>query len=129
MVPARQTGRKDGAGRTITVILVNITKEPAERQAVAHVQFTGEDLLALHKRLLTGLTNKANELEALKTRVTEASQRLYRIYDSLPGPDPECDPEQRVTDLEKQLAELADEIGTLASDLDDRQSFPKADWR
>ena len=65
------------------ILVANITKEPEERQAVAHVQLNAIDLLALQRRLITGLEARATELENLKIRTQRVSLALYKLYERL----------------------------------------------
>jgi hypothetical protein len=103
------------------VVVANLTKEPNERQAIAHVQFNAADILALHRRLLTGLTAKSNDLDKLTARMHEASQALYRLYQRLDEDRSDSSAyKDRLADLESKLAEALDIVGALASKLDDR---------
>lgn len=43
-------------------VKVNITKDGHERRAVAHVEFTKEDALALHQSFMQGLLERSSEL-------------------------------------------------------------------
>ncbi len=101
------------------VVVANVTKEPNERQAIAHVEFDAADILALHRRLLTGLTAKSNDRDKRKVRMHEASQELYRLYQRLDEDRFDSStPEDRLAELESKLAEALDVVGTLATDLD-----------
>jgi hypothetical protein len=102
------------------VVLANVTKEPLERQAVAHIQFEDEDIFALHQRYIAGLVAKASALEEAKVRMSKASKRLYALFESIDLKDPEyeCNPQDRITDLKHQLQNAWDEAGGIAADLD-----------
>lgn len=97
--------------RDSVVVLANVTKEPNERQAVAHIQFDSADVLALHRRLITGLTSRSNELEEMKRRMEVASQKLYALFNQMEGMDSE-------ELLGTKVEEVRDVVGTLAGDLD-----------
>jgi hypothetical protein len=104
------------------VLIANITKEPEERQAVAHLKINESDLLALHRRMFTGLASKAKDLELLESRVASASQELYALFESLAGADESWELEDRIAVLESQLAEARDVVGKVAYELDKRQA-------
>lgn len=60
-------------------VRANITKDAIERQAVAHVEFTRDDLLALHGRFVEGLITRADEYDGAYKRVIELTVALMRI--------------------------------------------------
>jgi hypothetical protein len=98
------------------VLIANVTKEPIERQAVAHLELDSDDVLALQRRMLTGLLARSAELDRLKERTAAASKELYRLYESLVRwfDEDDADPNKSL------LVEVCDVVGTLASELDDR---------
>ncbi len=102
------------------VVLANVTKEPLERQAVAHIQFDSDDIFALHQRYIAGLVAKASSLEEAKAKMAKASKRLYALFESIDCNEPEypVDPQDRISDLRHQLQNAWDEAGGIASDLD-----------
>lgn len=105
------------------VIVANVTKEPSERQAVVHLQLDAEDLLALHRRLLTGLTARVNELAELKALAADVSQNLYALWDPidsyLQSSESDFDDEKdRLHSAVSHLETIRDSIGELAHRLD-----------
>ena len=109
------------------VLVANITKEPTERQAVAHIEFDAEDILSLHRRLLTGLASQSKCLALANARMTQASQELYALWETLNAATQYSEPEDRLADLESRLSEACDIVGTLASELDNRNLATKRD--
>ncbi len=64
---------------TVVRVRANITKDAIERQAVAHVEFTRDDLFDLHSRFLEGLIAKADEYDDAYKRVVELMSALMQI--------------------------------------------------
>ena len=65
------------------VFQANITKEPIERQSLAHVVLNSADVLTLHSTLLTGLLARSANLEKLERKVEKVKNNLYSMYESL----------------------------------------------
>ncbi|RYY84787.1 MAG: hypothetical protein EOO15_18555 [Chitinophagaceae bacterium] len=102
-------------------VISNITKEPTERQAVAHLQLDGADLSALNKRFIAGLLAKSAELDQLKARTAKASSELYALFQMLQDDSyhAEDDFVGRLFHRETQLEKAKEEVGFLAYALDD----------
>ena len=111
LVSEIEAGKSATFVKDSVILVANITKQPEERQAVAHVQLDAVDLLALHRRLITGLEAKSNELDKLTLRTRKVSQALYELYERLNGADPDWNPQG-------ELAHACDVVGTLAHELD-----------
>ena len=100
------------------VLVANVTKDPNERQAIAHFEISSADLLALHQRSLTGLAAKASESDRLKARMSEASTTLYQLYGRLDRGSSFDDIEGKLEELGRLIADACDVVGSLAADLD-----------
>lgn len=104
-----------------TVVLVaNITKDPTERRAVAHIQLEAADLIALQRRLWTGLNAKLDELETARQRAQAASHELVDLYqrlESVANNQWNSEGEERVAELHSALSEACDIVGTIGGDL------------
>jgi hypothetical protein len=61
------------------VVKANITKDGYERQAVAHVEFSKDDPLALHTSILEGLFDRSAELDAAKQRISKLEGVLQEV--------------------------------------------------
>jgi hypothetical protein len=105
------------------VPIANVTKDPAERQAIAHLHLDPADLLALQRRMLTGLLSKVRDLELLESRVADVRRRLYELYEGMVGPEDYLDEQDKIAHFEAKLDEARDTAGTLASELE------SAAWR
>ena len=65
------------------VFCANVTKEPNERQALAHIEMSAADVLTLHNKLLNELTARSRELDKLRLSVAKAKQHIYDIYEAI----------------------------------------------
>ena len=65
------------------VLCANITKEPTERQSLAHIQLDSSDVLSLHSKLISDLQARSTELDETKIRINAAKARLYEMYEIL----------------------------------------------
>jgi hypothetical protein len=107
------------------VVLANVSKDPVERQSIAHILIDAEDLLALQRRMLTGLSGVAEANDGLRARMRSAARELYELYEGVVIPDQDSlDPQDRASLMEDALKQLQESIGTLAASLDDRTSSP-----
>lgn len=61
------------------VIRVNVTKELAERQAVAHIVLEAADVLKLHSTLIQGLQARSDALRDAERRLHNTELRLHDI--------------------------------------------------
>jgi hypothetical protein len=93
------------------VFQANITKEPVERQSLAHVVLNSEDVLTLHSTLITGLLARSANLEKMERKIDKVKQNLYSMYETL-EPLGSGDSEN---DLKRQL--LLDVIGMAIEEL------------
>jgi hypothetical protein len=65
------------------VLCANITKEPTERQSLAHIKLDSSDVLSLHAKLISDLQARSMELNETKKRVNSAKATLYEMYEVL----------------------------------------------
>ena len=71
------------------VLCANVTKDPNERQALAHIELSATDIVALQNKLLAELMARSRELDNLRSRVAKARSHVYEIFEAISALDDE----------------------------------------
>lgn len=106
---SKMTTIGDGA----VLLCANVTKQPNERQALAHIELEFDDIVALQGKMIGELLNRSKELDALRDRVIQAREDILKIFNFVCRLDEEeidLGLRQKILDLTDEPLELLEPI-------------------